>query len=92
MAKQLFIKTPGCQMNEYDSARMQDLLGDSHGFEKTQNEDEADLILLNTCSPPEKAQEKKFPRLGGWWVLSKTGPHLKYRSLKGCVESAKREK
>ena len=49
MAKKLFIKTHGCQMNEYDSARMQDLLGDSHGFETTQNEDEADLILLNTC-------------------------------------------
>ena len=47
-------------MNEYDSARMQDLLGDSHGFEATDNEEEADLILLNTCSIRDKAQEKVF--------------------------------
>lgn len=55
MAKKLFIKTHGCQMNEYDSSRMQDLLGVSHGFETTENEEEADLILLNTCSIREKA-------------------------------------
>ena len=66
MAKKLFIKTHGCQMNEYDSARMQDLLGDSHGFETTENEEEADLILLNTCSIREKAQEKVFHQLGRW--------------------------
>ena len=69
MAKKLFIKTHGCQMNEYDSDRMQDLLGVSHGFETTENEEEADLILLNTCSIREKAQEKVFHQLGRWKKL-----------------------
>ncbi|HBS16888.1 MAG TPA: tRNA (N6-isopentenyl adenosine(37)-C2)-methylthiotransferase MiaB, partial [Halomonas sp.] len=56
MAKKLFIKTHGCQMNEYDSSRMADLLGESHQLELTDNEKEADVILLNTCSIREKAQ------------------------------------
>jgi tRNA-2-methylthio-N6-dimethylallyladenosine synthase len=73
----VFIKTHGCQMNEYDSARMLDLLKQTHGYEVTNNEAEADLLLLNTCSIREKAQEKVFHQLGRcpprvddwcWWV------------------------
>ena len=56
-------------MNEYDSDRMMDLLSESHGFETTNNEEEADLILLNTCSIREKAQEKVFHQLGRWKKL-----------------------
>ncbi len=77
-------------MNEYDSARMQDLLGDSHGFETTQNEDEADLILLNTCSIREKAQEKVFHQLGRWKKLKEKNPHLKI-GVGGCVASQEGE-
>ena len=72
MAKKLFIKTHGCQMNEYDSARMADLLGESHQLELTQDEGEADVILLNTCSIREKAQEKVFHQLGRWGRSSRS--------------------
>ena len=65
-------------MNEYDSARMQDLLNDSHGFETTDKEEEADLILLNTCSIREKAQEKVFHQLGRWKKLKEKNPNLVY--------------
>jgi tRNA-2-methylthio-N6-dimethylallyladenosine synthase len=64
--KKVFVKTHGCQMNEYDSARMQDLLVDSHGLQPTDREEDADVILLNTCSIREKAQEKVFHQLGRW--------------------------
>ena len=77
-------------MNEYDSARMQDLLGDSHGFETTQIEDEADLILLNTCSIREKAQEKVFHQLGRWKKLKEKNPNLKI-GVGGCVASQEGE-
>ena len=77
-------------MNEYDSARMQDLLGDSHGFETTQNEDDADLILLNTCSIREKAQEKVFHQLGRWKKLKEKNPNLKI-GVGGCVASQEGE-
>ena len=86
MAKKLFIKTHGCQMNEYDSNRMQDLLGISHGFETTDKEEEADLILLNTCSIREKAQEKVFHQLGRWKKLKDKNPNLKI-GVGGCVAS-----
>ena len=86
MAKKLFIKTHGCQMNEYDSDRIQDLLGVSHGFETTENEEEADLILLNTCSIREKAQEKVFHQLGRWKKLKDKNPNLKI-GVGGCVAS-----
>ena len=66
MSKKLFIKTHGCQMNEYDSARMRDLLLESHNLVPTDNPDEADVLLLNTCSIREKAQEKVFHQLGRW--------------------------
>ena len=64
MTKKVFIKTFGCQMNEYDSDKMADVLGAAQGYEPTQNVDEADLILFNTCSVREKAQEKVFSDLG----------------------------
>ncbi|HHJ16149.1 MAG TPA: tRNA (N6-isopentenyl adenosine(37)-C2)-methylthiotransferase MiaB, partial [Gammaproteobacteria bacterium] len=60
MAGKVFIKTHGCQMNEYDSARMADVLAAARGLELTQSVDEADVLLLNTCSIREKAQEKVF--------------------------------
>ena len=66
MSKKLFIKTMGCQMNEYDSDKMADVLRESHGFELTDNPNEADLLLANTCSIREKAQEKVFSELGRW--------------------------
>ncbi|HEY9034217.1 MAG TPA: tRNA (N6-isopentenyl adenosine(37)-C2)-methylthiotransferase MiaB, partial [Pseudomonadales bacterium] len=62
--KKLYIKTHGCQMNEYDSSRMRDLLGESHQLVQTDNPEDADVILLNTCSIREKAQEKVFHELG----------------------------
>ena len=86
MGKKLFIKTHGCQMNEYDSNRVGDLLGESHGFEITSKPEEADLILLNTCSIREKAQEKVFHELGRWKKLKKLKPELKI-GVGGCVAS-----
>lgn len=86
MAKKLFIKTHGCQMNEYDSSRMADLLGESHELEVTGNEEEADVILLNTCSIREKAQEKVFHQLGRWKKLKDKNPDLVI-GVGGCVAS-----
>ncbi|MDV6318737.1 tRNA (N6-isopentenyl adenosine(37)-C2)-methylthiotransferase MiaB [Chromohalobacter sp. HP20-39] len=86
MAKKLFIKTHGCQMNEYDSARMADLLGESHALELTDDEREADVILLNTCSIREKAQEKVFHQLGRWKKLKAANPDLVI-GVGGCVAS-----
>jgi len=90
MGNKLFIKTQGCQMNEYDSNRMQDLLNLSHGFETTENEEEADLLLLNTCSIREKAQEKVFHQLGRWKKLKAKNPNLKI-GVGGCVASQEGE-
>ena len=73
-------------MNEYDSNRVGDLLGESHGFEITSKPEEADLILLNTCSIREKAQEKVFHELGRWKKLKKIKPELKI-GVGGCVAS-----
>lgn len=86
MAKKLFIKTHGCQMNEYDSARMADLLGESHDLELTDNENEADVVLLNTCSIREKAQDKVFHQLGRWKKLKEKNPDLVI-GVGGCVAS-----
>ncbi|MYL23821.1 tRNA (N6-isopentenyl adenosine(37)-C2)-methylthiotransferase MiaB [Vreelandella massiliensis] len=90
MAKKLFIKTHGCQMNEYDSSRMADLLGESHQLELTDNEREADVILLNTCSIREKAQEKVFHQLGRWKKLKDANPDLVI-GVGGCVASQEGE-
>lgn len=84
--KKLFIKTHGCQMNEYDSSRIQDLLGESHGLIPTDNPDEADVLLLNTCSIREKAQEKVFHQLGRWKKLKDKNPDLVI-GVGGCVAS-----
>jgi len=84
--KKLFIKTHGCQMNEYDSSRMADLLGDSHEMELTENEAEADVLLLNTCSIREKAQEKVFHQLGRWKKFKSDNPDL-IIGVGGCVAS-----
>ncbi len=84
--KKLYIKTHGCQMNEYDSARIQDLLGVSHALEATDNPEEADVLLLNTCSIREKAQEKVFHQLGRWKQLKDKNPNLVI-GVGGCVAS-----
>jgi len=82
----LFIKTHGCQMNEYDSAKMADVLKASHGLELTQDESEADVILINTCSIREKAQEKVFSQLGRWKQHKKDGKPVLI-GVGGCVAS-----
>ena len=86
MSKKLYIKTHGCQMNEYDSARMRDLLAESHDLIPTDNPEEADVLLLNTCSIREKAQEKVFHQLGRWKRLKKKNPNLVI-GVGGCVAS-----
>ncbi|MBI80764.1 MAG: tRNA (N6-isopentenyl adenosine(37)-C2)-methylthiotransferase MiaB [Gammaproteobacteria bacterium] len=90
MGKNLYIKTHGCQMNEYDSSRMKDILEESHEFSVVQNPEEADLILLNTCSIREKAQEKVFHELGRWKELKKKNKDLKI-GVGGCVASQEGE-
>jgi len=86
VSKKLYIKTHGCQMNEYDSARMRDLLQESHDLVPTDNPEEADVLLLNTCSIREKAQEKVFHQLGRWKHLKKQNPDLVI-GVGGCVAS-----
>ncbi len=84
--RKVFIKTFGCQMNEYDSNRMLDSLSESHGVEQTKDESQADIILLNTCSVREKAQEKVFSQLGRWRKLKDKNPDLMI-GVGGCVAS-----
>ncbi|MDN7134813.1 tRNA (N6-isopentenyl adenosine(37)-C2)-methylthiotransferase MiaB [Pseudidiomarina terrestris] len=86
MSKKLYIKTWGCQMNEYDSAKMADLLKATHGYEVAEEPEDADLILLNTCSIREKAQEKVFHQLGRWKNLKDKNPDLVI-GVGGCVAS-----
>jgi tRNA-2-methylthio-N6-dimethylallyladenosine synthase len=85
-AKKLYIKTHGCQMNEYDSSRMRDLLGESHNMVATEDPEDADVILINTCSIREKAQERLFHELGRWKQLKKKNPDLVI-GVGGCVAS-----
>ncbi|MBJ6983664.1 tRNA (N6-isopentenyl adenosine(37)-C2)-methylthiotransferase MiaB [Luteimonas sp. MC1750] len=82
----LFIQTHGCQMNEYDSARMADVLAESDGLELTTKVEEADVILVNTCSIREKAQEKVFSQLGRWKALKQGGRPVLI-GVGGCVAS-----
>ena len=84
MSKKVFIKTFGCQMNEYDSGKMADVLNAAQGYEPTQDVEEADLILFNTCSVREKAQEKVFSDLGRIKHLKKKGVQI---GVGGCVAS-----
>jgi len=88
MSKKVFIKTFGCQMNEYDSAKMIDVMHAAEGYEATGNVDEADLILFNTCSVREKAQEKVFSDLGRVRHLKKKGVQI---GVGGCVASQEGE-
>ena len=86
MTAKLFIKTHGCQMNEYDSDRMADLLKDSHELTITQTPNDAEVILINTCSIREKAQEKVFSELGRYKALKELNPNL-IIGVGGCVAS-----
>jgi tRNA-2-methylthio-N6-dimethylallyladenosine synthase len=90
MSGRLYISTFGCQMNEYDSARMADILRDSAGLEMTADPERADVVLLNTCSVREKAQEKVFSHLGRWRLLKKRKPGLVI-GVGGCVASQEGE-
>lgn len=86
MSKKLYIKTYGCQMNEYDSSKMADVLNASEGAEPTTNVEDADIVIFNTCSVREKAQEKVFSDLGRVQDLKKTNPNL-IIAVGGCVAS-----
>ncbi|MBK6744902.1 MAG: tRNA (N6-isopentenyl adenosine(37)-C2)-methylthiotransferase MiaB [Hydrogenophilales bacterium] len=86
MPRKVFIKTFGCQMNEYDSAKMADVLGAAESYETTENPEDADVILFNTCSVREKAQEKVFTDLGMVKHLKQLNPHL-IIGVGGCVAS-----
>lgn len=86
----LYIQTHGCQMNEYDSARMADVLAAAEGLELTDKAEEADVILVNTCSIREKAQEKVFSQLGRWKAL-KNGDRPVLIGVGGCVASQEGE-
>jgi len=88
--KKLFIQTFGCQMNEYDSDRMADLLLTSHQLQRTKQAAEADVLLLNTCSVREKAQEKVFSHLGRWREMKELRPEL-VLGVGGCVASQEGE-
>jgi len=90
MPGKLYIKTFGCQMNEYDSSRMFDVLAASHGLMRTDDPTEADVLLLNTCSIREKAQEKVFTQLGFWKELKQAKPGLVI-GVGGCVASQEGE-
>ncbi|MEK9877669.1 MAG: tRNA (N6-isopentenyl adenosine(37)-C2)-methylthiotransferase MiaB, partial [Betaproteobacteria bacterium] len=84
--KKVYIRTFGCQMNEYDSDKILDVLHSNEPCEKTQNPDEADIILFNTCSVREKAQEKVFSDLGRVRHLKEEKPGLVI-GVGGCVAS-----
>ena len=86
MPSKLYVQTFGCQMNEYDSDKMADVLRESHGLELTPSPDEADVLLLNTCSVREKAQEKVFSLLGRWRALKALRPEMVI-GVGGCVAS-----
>jgi tRNA-2-methylthio-N6-dimethylallyladenosine synthase len=90
MPEKLFIQTFGCQMNEYDSAKMADVLRESHGLELTDRPEEASVLLLNTCSIREKAQEKVFSQLGRWRPLKLRDPGV-IIGVGGCVASQEGE-
>ncbi|MBT3196196.1 MAG: tRNA (N6-isopentenyl adenosine(37)-C2)-methylthiotransferase MiaB [Gammaproteobacteria bacterium] len=90
MPKKVLIKTFGCQMNDYDSTRMVALLEKSHGYQRTDLPEEADLLLLNTCSVREKAQEKVFSQLGQWRPLKQRRPGVLI-GVGGCVASQEGE-
>ena len=85
-AKKIYLKTFGCQMNEYDSGKIADIAKAAAGYEVTDDINDADLVVFNTCSIREKAQEKVFSDLGRVRELKKTKPNLKI-AVGGCVAS-----
>ncbi len=90
MSGKVFIRTHGCQMNEYDSDKMQDVLLKSHDLSITEVEEDADVILINTCSIREKAQEKVFSQLGRWRKIKEKNPDV-IIGVGGCVASQEGE-
>ncbi len=88
--RKLYLISYGCQMNDYDSAKMADVLAASHGYTRTHNPDEADLLLLNTCSVREKAQEKVFSELGRWRAWKQADPQ-RVIGVGGCVAAQEGE-
>ena len=86
MSGRVYIKTFGCQMNEYDSSKMQDVLEAAHGMTRTDDPAEADLLLVNTCSVREKAEDKVFSLLGEWRLFKQERPHVVI-GVGGCVAS-----
>ena len=84
--KKVFVISWGCQMNSYDADKMVDVLGASHGYTRTHNADEADVLLLNTCSVRERAQEKVFSELGRWREWKDANPN-RVIGVGGCVAS-----
>jgi tRNA-2-methylthio-N6-dimethylallyladenosine synthase len=88
--KKLHIQTHGCQMNEYDSTKMADVLHASHGLEKTKQPEDADVLLMNTCSIRERAQEKVFSELGRFRELKEKNPNI-IIGVGGCVASQEGE-
>ena len=88
--KKVFVISWGCQMNSYDADKMVDVLGASHGYSRTQNADEADVLLLNTCSVRERAQEKVFSELGRWREWKDANPN-RVIGVGGCVASQEGE-
>ena len=90
MSKKVYIKTYGCQMNEYDSDKMADILNQFDGYEQTDTPENAEVILFNTCSIREKAQEKVFSDLGRAYKLKKKNPDL-IIGVGGCVASQEGE-
>src|SRR3989338_4885249 len=90
MTEKLFIKTFGCQMNEYDSAKIADLLAQSHGMVQVDQLDLADVLVLNTCAIREKAEEKVFSQLGRWREWKCRRPEL-IIAVGGCVASQEGE-
>src|ERR1039457_3290615 len=90
MSGLVYIKTFGCQMNEYDSSKMQDVLEAANGMTRTEDPAQADLLLVNTCSVREKAQEKVFSLLGEWRLHKQQRPHVVI-GVGGCVASQEGE-
>ncbi|MGE4658409.1 MAG: radical SAM protein, partial [Gammaproteobacteria bacterium] len=90
MTNRLFIKTFGCQMNEYDSAKMADVLKEAFGTIKAEHPQDADILLLNTCSVRDKAQEKVFSLLGRWRAYKAENPSM-IIGVGGCVASQEGE-
>ena len=86
MKKKYYIETQGCQMNEYDSDKMKNLLSKEMNFESTEIKEDADVLIVNTCSIREKAQEKVFSLLGKWRKLKQKNPNI-IIGVAGCVAS-----